>query len=100
MSKKHTGHYCRICGRYRANEKFSGGGHKNHICKDRAKIPVEKRNEIELVNRLMNLPFWLSKKQRIWLEKMKNDKRIEVREAAEYAYELRFGGFHEADYDE
>lgn len=28
------GHYCRICGRTRANEKFSGKGHKNRICKD------------------------------------------------------------------
>lgn len=28
------GNYCRICGRTRANEKFSGKGHKNHICKD------------------------------------------------------------------
>lgn len=28
------GHYCRNCGRTRANEKFSGKGHKNHICKD------------------------------------------------------------------
>lgn len=28
------GHYCSICGRTRANEKFSGKGHKNHVCKD------------------------------------------------------------------
>lgn len=28
------GHYCRICGRTRANEKFSGKGHAKHICKD------------------------------------------------------------------
>ncbi len=28
------GHYCHICGRTRANEKFSGKGHKNHVCKD------------------------------------------------------------------
>ena len=28
------GHYCRICGRIRTNEKFSGKGHKNHVCKD------------------------------------------------------------------
>jgi len=28
------GHYCRICGRTRANERLSGKGHKNHICKD------------------------------------------------------------------
>ncbi|NLI92024.1 MAG: hypothetical protein GX434_07375 [Peptococcaceae bacterium] len=28
------GHYCRVCGRTRANESFSGKGHKNHVCKD------------------------------------------------------------------
>ena len=27
-------HYCRICGRTRANEKFSGKGHKKHVCKE------------------------------------------------------------------
>lgn len=32
--KKPPGHYCRICGRRRANEKFSGRGHARHICKD------------------------------------------------------------------
>ena len=32
MKKK--GHYCRICSRHRANEKFSGKGHAKHICKD------------------------------------------------------------------
>lgn len=31
--KKHPGHYCRICGEYKANEKFSGKGHARHICK-------------------------------------------------------------------
>lgn len=31
--KKHSGHYCRICGEYKANEKFSGKGHAQHICK-------------------------------------------------------------------
>ncbi len=31
------GHYCRICGRTRANEKFSGKGRKKHVCKDCAK---------------------------------------------------------------
>lgn len=32
--KKVAGHYCRICGRHRANEKFGGRGHARHICKD------------------------------------------------------------------
>ena len=35
--KKRPGHYCRVCGRRRANEKFSGKGHTTHICKDCAK---------------------------------------------------------------
>ena len=94
MGKKHKhshGHYCRICGRYSANEKFSGGGHKNHICKDCARLPVEKRQELETVNRLMSLPFRLSNKQRAWLEKLRTDERDEVREAAEFAFDMRFG---------
>jgi hypothetical protein len=35
--EKHQGHYCYVCGRYRANEKFSGKGHARHICKDCAR---------------------------------------------------------------
>jgi hypothetical protein len=35
--KKPHGHYCRICGEYKANEKFSGRGHAAHICKACAK---------------------------------------------------------------
>ncbi|PMC35753.1 hypothetical protein CJ195_18420 [Bacillus sp. UMB0899] len=34
MGKKRSGHYCFGCDRYRANEKFSGKGHRQHICKD------------------------------------------------------------------
>jgi len=37
MSKKKKrphGHYCKICGEYKANEKFSGKGHAAHICKE------------------------------------------------------------------
>lgn len=31
--KKQQGHYCRVCGGYKANEKFSGKGYAQHICK-------------------------------------------------------------------
>lgn len=31
--KKQQGHYCRICGERKVNEKFSGKGHAQHICK-------------------------------------------------------------------
>ena len=48
MSKrknKHRGHYCWVCGRVRANEKFSGRGHRNHICKDCARLSKEQRRQ-------------------------------------------------------
>lgn len=42
------GHYCKICGRQRANEKFSGRGHGTHVCKDCAAMPKVEREAIEL----------------------------------------------------
>ena len=83
-------HYCKICGRSRPNEKFSGKGHAQHICKECAKLPQSKRNEMETINRLMDLPFRLSKANRMWLEKMRKDEREEVRSAAEWAWQSRF----------
>ncbi|SFG79600.1 hypothetical protein SAMN02982927_02803 [Sporolactobacillus nakayamae] len=41
------GHYCRICGRTRANEKFSGKGHRNHICKDCSRRKAKKNSKHE-----------------------------------------------------
>ena len=88
------GHFCKICGEYKANEKFSGKGHAAHICKQCAKLPIEKRNEMQTVNWLLNLPFRLSKEQHSWLEKMKRDEREDVRSAAEWAWENRFAPAH------
>jgi hypothetical protein len=47
MKKKYRGHYCRICGRIRPNEKFSGKGHRDHICKECAKKPKAVIDEID-----------------------------------------------------
>ena len=41
------GHYCRLCGRTRPNEKFSGKGHRTHVCKDCARMPKEEKDAIE-----------------------------------------------------
>ena len=41
------GHYCRICGSVKANEKFSGKGHRNHICRDCSKLPKEEKEAVE-----------------------------------------------------
>ena len=41
------GHYCRICGRTRPNEKFSGKGHSMHICKECVRLPKRELESIE-----------------------------------------------------
>jgi len=41
------GHYCRICGRERPNEQFSGKGHKIHVCKRCRAMPKTERRAIE-----------------------------------------------------
>jgi hypothetical protein len=40
-------HFCRICHRYRPNEKFSGGGHRIHVCRNCQKRPASERARIE-----------------------------------------------------
>ena len=87
--KKH-GHYCKICGEYKANEKFSGKGHAAHICKKCAAMPLDERNEAETVTRIENLPFYLSKEQIAWLKKKQGDKRPDVAALAKEAFSMRF----------
>ena len=87
---KPRGHYCKICGEYKANEKFSGKGHAVHICKVCQSLPVEERNKEAILTRMMNLPFHLSKEQISWLKKHRKDKRPEVSEAAKAVFAERF----------
>ena len=39
--------FCRICGRERPNEKVSGSGHRDHVCKECGRLPRKEREEIE-----------------------------------------------------
>jgi hypothetical protein len=41
------GHYCRTCGRERPNERFSGKGHRIHVCKRCQAKPKAERRAIE-----------------------------------------------------
>ena len=41
------GHYCRLCGRERANENFSGKGHGVHVCKDCWSLPPPRKVRID-----------------------------------------------------
>jgi len=79
------GHYCRICGRVRANERFSGKGHKNHICKECSKLPVKERNETTALNQIYGLYRYnnLSKANRRMLEGYLKHTSDNVRVAAD-----------------
>lgn len=85
------GHYCKACGQYRANEKFSGRGHNTHICKDCAKLP---KNEDAVIAKLQNLPddiHSLSNSQFSWLKERTKDKCPKIRELAQEIYSRYFG---------
>ena len=95
--KKPHGHYCKVCGIYRANEKFSGKGHAAHICKDCAKLSPAQRAEEMTLNRLCNLPWYLSKEQIKWLKNRTHESRPAVREEAQEQFDMRFKREYEAD---
>ena len=57
FQQKH-GHYCHVCGRQRANEKFSSKGHATHICMDCA---AEQRGRNRMLRKLQDLGY--SKKE-------------------------------------
>ena len=52
--KKRRGHFCRICHSRKPNEAFSGKGHRIHVCKKCARLPKEKREEIECKDEIFN----------------------------------------------
>jgi len=87
--KKH-GHYCKICGGYKANEKFSGKGHAAHICKKCAALPPEERSKQITLTKLENLPWYLTKENITWVRNLRNNKRPEVSAMAREIYNSRF----------
>jgi hypothetical protein len=47
MKKRYSGRYCRICGTIKPNERFSGKGHRDHICKECVRKPKVEIDEID-----------------------------------------------------
>ena len=95
MTKKKRGHpqghYCKVCGEYKANEKFSGKGHAAHICKACSQLSAVEQAEAMTINRLMNFPIGrLSVSDRGWLENRLHDQRPEVASLAKEIYSLHF----------
>ena len=76
--------------RIQSQRKIFRKGHAAHICKSCASLPPEKQAEQMTINRLLNLPWRLSKEQISWLKNRMEDKRPEVRALAKEQYEMRF----------
>ena len=59
MSQRHkSGHYCWSCDRMRANEKFSGRGHAQHLCKDCVRLGKEELAYRQAIRNLERLVTW------------------------------------------
>ena len=84
------GHYCKICGQYKANEKFSGRGHATHICKACSKLSAAEKAEAQTITRLSNLHGRLNDGEKKWLENRVRDRRPEVAALAREVYNMYF----------
>ena len=84
------GHCCKICGQYKANEKFSGKGHATHICKTCSKLFAAEKAEAQTITRLSNLHGWLNDSEKKWLENRVRDRRPEVAALAREVYNMYF----------
>ena len=95
MSRKKSGHphghYCKVCGEYKANEKFSGKGHAAHICKVCSQLSAAEQAEAIAISCLMDLPVGrLSASDKAWLENRLHDHRPEVASIAQEVYKQHF----------
>ena len=84
------GHYCRICQRTRANERFTGRGHRDHICKSCQRLPREDRDRIEHLDELFGFlrQSNISAKNIDRLKTLEEDSKKEIRELATLILEV------------
>lgn len=64
--KKLSGHYCKICGDRKPNEKFSGKGHAQHICSQCWSLPKETQADMMRCNDVDRLIFKFSFSRKDW----------------------------------
>lgn len=81
--KKYRGHYCWCCGCIRPNEKFSGNGHRRHLCKDCKKLGKEEiafRQHQRDIDRLLDWDGKIRRKTRHVFQSYLNhsDPRVQV----------------------
>ena len=84
------GHYCRICDRSRPNEKFSGRGHRIHVCKECQRLPRAERDSIERGDELHGFlrQSFISAKNTARLQKLARHEDHQIAELAALILEI------------
>lgn len=88
IRKRQQGHYCKICGERKANEKFSGKGHAVHICKQCQSLPAEIQTDMRRIRDVERLlgKFPLSRQDWKLLEKY--SKKYADKESGQFAQSI------------
>ena len=91
MKTNPYGHYCKVCGQYKSNEKFTGKGRITHICRACSRLSVTEKSEAIVINKLLSLPIGkLSESEIKWLKTCTQDKNLEVAGVAQEIYRQHF----------
>ena len=86
--KKQQGHYCRICGEYKANEKFSGKGHARHICKECQSLPKEVQVDMVRCNEVERTAFKFPMSRQDWELLEKYAQKYKDKESGQFAQDM------------
>ncbi len=72
VTKRRRGHFCWCCGRLLPNERFAGGGHVRHVCRECSQLGAEEleyRQAVRDIERVLRSPYSISRRERASLER-------------------------------
>lgn len=83
-------HWCKICGRNRPNESFSGEGHRMHVCKECSQISIDKRRYVEALEKIavFLMQSNISKKNISYLQTLGSSQDPAISELASIVLEI------------
>lgn len=86
--KRHQGHYCRICGEYKANEKFTGKEHARHICKECQSLPKDVQADMVRCNEVERAAFKYPMSRQDWELLERYAKKYKDKESGQFARDM------------
>lgn len=84
--RRERGHFCWCCNQQLPNERFSGRGHRDHVCRDCKRLPREERAFRQAVRDMERLIDWdgrIRRRARPQLDPFLEHSEPRVREYAE-----------------